>query len=87
MRFLSSRACRATRWPSLVRETSTSTHRWPAATTAASAGTVLGRGRRPGASEGHAAEPTVPWAHTMGSGREQKAGEGASPVATTEGLT
>ena len=48
---------------------------------------VGGRGRRPGASEGHAAEPTVPWAHTMGSGREQKAGEGASPVATTEGLT
>ena len=38
----------------------------------------VGEGRRAGASAGHAAAPTVPWAQTMGSGRAQKAGRGVA---------
>ena len=78
VRSSSSRLCRATRWPSLVALTSTSTHSWPAATAAANAGTVFGRGRAMPASAGQAEAPTVPCAHTSGgSGREQNELEGA----------
>jgi hypothetical protein len=76
---LSSRACSATRWPSLLRETSTSTHAWPAATTAASAGTVLGNGLSTLDPAGQKDAPTVPCAHTSGSnGSAQNAAEGPS---------
>jgi len=57
-----------------VRETSTSTHSYPAFNAAANAGTVLGNGRTLGVSAGQSLEPTVPCAHTSGSvGRAQKA--------------
>jgi hypothetical protein len=74
--IFSSRGCNATRWSSLVRDASTSTHSWPAATAAASAGTVFGNGRRP-IDRGQSAEPTVPCAQTMGSRRAQNVGDGA----------
>mmetsp|Transcript_5332 Transcript_5332/g.21524 ORF Transcript_5332/g.21524 Transcript_5332/m.21524 type:complete len:287 (+) Transcript_5332:1515-2375(+) len=79
VRRLSSRACSATRWPSLLRETSTSTHSWPAATAAANAGTVLGNGLLTPEASGQCDAPTVPCAHTSGSnGSAQNAAEGPS---------
>lgn len=64
----SSLACSTTSWPSLVRATSTSTHRAPPASAAANAAAVLGG----------AAVAAPPCAHTRGAGRPQNSRDGCS---------